>query len=46
MSVALIIGLGVVLLIVAIALKQRYGTRITTIETRRQAEEEKDRDDA
>ncbi len=43
MSIALIIGLGVVLLIVAIALMQRSGPRVTTIETRREDEDrEKD----
>ena len=43
MSIALIIGLGVVLLVVAIAIMQRSGPRVTTIETRREDEDrEKD----
>ena len=43
MSIALIIGLGVVLLIVAIAIAQRSGPRVTTIETRREDDDrEKD----
>jgi hypothetical protein len=43
MSIALIIGLGVVLLVVAIAIMQRSGPSVTTIETRREDEDsEKD----
>ena len=43
MSVALIIGLGVLALIVAIAVSQRSGPRVTRIETRREHDEgEKD----
>ena len=43
MSIALIIGLAVVLLIVAIAIAQRSGPRVTTIETCREDEDrEKD----
>lgn len=42
MSVALIVGLAVLALIVAIAISQRSGPRITRIETRREhGEEEK-----
>ena len=43
MSVALIIALGVVVLIVAIAVSQRSGPRITQI-TRRREKEDKDSD--
>ena len=46
MSVALIAGLAVLLLIVAIAVSQRSGARITRIETRREKEDRKDVDDA
>ena len=47
MSIALIIGLAVVALIVAIAAVQRSGPRITTIEHRRDDHEKtEDRDDA
>lgn len=43
MSIALIIGLGVVLLVVAIAIMQRSGPNVTTIETRREDDDrEKD----
>ena len=45
MSVSLIAGIAVVLLIVAIAISQRSGPRVTRIETRRE-HEEKDGDDA
>ena len=45
MSVSLIAGIAVVLLIVAIAISQRSGPRVTQIETRRE-HEEKDGDDA
>ena len=40
MSIALIIGLAVVALIVAIAAVQRSGPRITTIEHRREKSDE------
>jgi hypothetical protein len=40
MSIALIAGLVVVVIIIAIALSQRSGPRITTIETRREVDEE------
>ena len=43
MSVALIIGLGVVVLIAAIALSQRSGPHVTQI-TRRREKEDKDSD--
>ncbi len=46
MSIALIIGLAVLALIVAIAVSQRSGPRITRIETRREKEDRKDGDDA
>ena len=39
MSVALIVGLAVLALIVAIAVSQRSGPRITRIETRRERDE-------
>ena len=39
MSIALIIGLGVLALIVAIAVSQRSGPRVTHIETRREKDE-------
>ena len=43
MSVALIAGLAVIALIVAIAISQRSGPRVTHIETRRERDEgEKD----
>jgi hypothetical protein len=42
MSIALIIGLGGLALIVAIAVSQRSGPRITRIETRRAREDEED----
>jgi hypothetical protein len=47
-SVALIAGIVVIVLIAAIALSQRSGPRITTIETTTEVEEEdvKDRRDA
>ena len=41
MSVALIIGLGVVALIIAIAAMQRSGPRVTTIERRRETDDDK-----
>ena len=44
MSVALIVGLAVLVLIVAIS--QRSGPRVTRIETRREKEDRKDVDDA
>ena len=44
MSIALIIGLAVVLLIVAIAVSQRSGPRITTIEQRREDRDEEGKD--
>ena len=47
MSIALIIGLGVIALIIAIAVMQRSGPRITTIEHRREKiDDDKDGDDA
>jgi hypothetical protein len=46
MSIALIIGLGVLVLIAAIAVSQRSGPRVTRIETRREKEDRKDVDDA
>ena len=39
MSVALIVGLAVLALIVAIAISQRGGPRVTHIETRREHDE-------
>ena len=42
MSVALIIGLGVLVLIAAIAVSQRTGPRVTQIETRRERTDEED----
>jgi hypothetical protein len=42
MSVALIIGLGVLVLIAAIAVSQRSGPRVTRIETRRERRDEED----
>lgn len=43
MSIALIVGLAVLVLIAAIAISQRSGPRITRIETRRERDEgEKD----
>jgi hypothetical protein len=45
MSIAFIAGLAVVLLIVAIAISQRSGPRVTQITTRRE-KEDKDGDDA
>jgi hypothetical protein len=39
MSIALIAGLAVLLLIVAIAVSQRRGPRVTQIETRREKDE-------
>jgi hypothetical protein len=39
MSIALIIGLGVLVLIAAIAVSQRTGQRVTRIETRRETDE-------
>lgn len=44
MSVALIIGLGVLVLILAIAISQRSGPRVTQID--RTVRKKKDRDDA
>ena len=44
MSIALIIGIGVVALIVGIAIAQRSGPRVTQID--RTVHKEKDRDDA
>jgi hypothetical protein len=44
MSVALIIGLGVIILIAAIAMSQRSGPRVTHIETRRESEEGEERE--
>jgi hypothetical protein len=46
MSIALIAGLAVLLLIVAIAVSQRRGPRVTQSETRREKEDRKDVDDA
>ena len=46
MSVALIIGLGVLVLIAAIAVSQRSRPRVTRIETRREKEDRKDVGDA
>jgi hypothetical protein len=46
MSIALIIGLIVLALIVAIAVSQRSRPRVTQIETRREKEDRKDVDDA
>jgi hypothetical protein len=46
MSVAMIIGLGVLVLIAAIAVSQRSGPRVTSIETRHESEDRKDGDDA
>jgi hypothetical protein len=46
MSVALVAGLAVLALIVAIAVSHRSGPRITRIETRREKEDRKDVDDA
>ena len=45
MSIAFIAGIIVLAIIVAIAISQRSGPRVTRIETRRE-HEEKDRDDA
>ena len=42
MSIALIIGLGVLVLIAAIAVSQRSGPRVTRIETRRERMDEED----
>ena len=42
MSIAFIAGIAVVLLIVAIAIAQRSGPRVTHIETRRETEDEED----
>ncbi|HEU0283603.1 MAG TPA: hypothetical protein VFR52_00495 [Sphingomicrobium sp.] len=42
MSIALIIGLGVLVLIAAIAVSQRSGPRVTRIETRRELTDEED----
>jgi hypothetical protein len=42
MSIALIIGLAVLALIVAIAVSQRSGPRITQIQTRRERKDEED----
>ena len=39
MSIALIIGLAVLALIVAIAVSQRRGPRVTRIETRRETDD-------
>ena len=44
MSIALIAGIAVVALIVAIAISQRSGTRVTHIETRRHKENDRDSD--
>ena len=46
MSIALIAGIVVVVLIVAIALSQRSGPRITTVETTTEEKDVKDRRDA
>ena len=46
MSAAMIIGLGVLVLIAAIAVSQRSGPRVTSIETRHESEDRKDGDDA
>ena len=46
MSIALIIGLCVLALIVAIAASQRSGPRVTRIETRREKDDRKDAGDA
>ena len=46
MSIALIIGIAVLALIVAIAVSQRSGPRVTRIETRREKEDREDGDDA
>jgi hypothetical protein len=40
MSIALIIGIAVLALIVAIAISQRSGPRVTHIETRREHDDE------
>ena len=42
MSVALIAGLAVLVLIIAIAISQRTGPRVTRIETRRVREDQED----
>jgi hypothetical protein len=42
MSVALIAGLAVLVLIIAIAISQRTGPRVTRIETRRESEDQED----
>jgi hypothetical protein len=42
MSVALIAGLAVLVLIIAIAISQRTGPRVTRIETRREREDQED----
>lgn len=43
MSIAMIIGLAVVILVIAIAAAQRSGPRITHIETRRETDEPEER---
>ena len=43
---ALIIGLGVVILVIAIAATQRSGPRVTHITRRRETEDREDGDDA
>jgi hypothetical protein len=42
MSVALIAGLAVLVLIIAIAISQRTGPRVTRIETRRERDGQED----
>jgi len=42
MSVALIAGLAVLVLIIAIAISQRTGPRVTRIKTRREREDQED----
>jgi hypothetical protein len=42
MSIALIAGLAVLVLIIAIAVSQRTGPRVTRIETRREREDQED----
>ena len=42
MSVALIAGLAVLVLIIAIAISQRTGPRVNRIETRREREDQED----
>jgi len=44
MSIALIIGIAVIVLIVAIAAMQRSGPRVTHVETRREVDKEDDTD--